>query len=577
MAPRLPTRVRTAGAKLIARTQEVGGSSILSLLASSAILTFVSLNTLAGHPDELDSRPAGFGLIRIFRLGSEISVQSWLAIVGAGFGMLSYGCSETYTHMFDLWCSRQASRYPGLNYARYLNSQPRAPVVVGFRGFPAFVLLRYFIMALAIPASIGYKFSISTVRITAYEHIGSSSVRLSTPPVQALLGNGTTSPWLSDRPGNINRAFVHHYYPRNQTNNNTMFSPPDSIAMVDLADCGGVFHDSDVGSLYTREIVMIAKINHEIGESVMTADHQGWTRIENVTTDQPANVSKLEMVFDYKIADTGSVQIQWAETGSWLINNSGPRPPIGRINYSAHLAVAVVKRLVDNRGCSSIEDQEQDSVQLLTEAIPMTAFGNNQSSQVKNNWLNEIILGDPNGAHMAISAIVRVSMAGWSSQLELGNSSRVQLGHAPRDHGPFNETEYNKSKFIIGPKETQHHYPVYLGLRGEIRMGSSSNAAMYFLILSFFSWLICFARLLLGPAKLTSWMGQHVYLALAGQIGKEGTEHLESGYRVARVAGNGDQGRFKWAGVVEKACEHVPDSFVFTNYAGYRGRFVNGL
>ncbi|KAK3361795.1 hypothetical protein B0T24DRAFT_537809, partial [Lasiosphaeria ovina] len=269
--------------------------------------------------------------------GSYIQVQSWLAILGVGFGMLSYGLSESYIHVFDLWCSRQASRSPGLNYARYLNSQPRAPVIVGFRGFPAFVLLRYFIIVLSIPASVAYKFSIFAFRVTAYEHLDVSSVRLSLPPVQALLGNSTASPWLSDRPLGMNRAFIHDQDSGQDILEEGVMAIyfPRAIVMVGLAECGGTFQDSDLGNLYTREVVMLANRTDEVGEFVMTADQQDWARVVNVITGDPTSVGRNGLVLDYRMADTGGIQIQWAEMGSWLANGSSEQKVIKRTKYRA--------------------------------------------------------------------------------------------------------------------------------------------------------------------------------------------------------------------------------------------------
>ncbi|KAJ3528265.1 hypothetical protein NM208_g10280 [Fusarium decemcellulare] len=146
--------------RLLQRLQRVGLLSLLALLVGGLVLILVGINAFIDlrKDGQLGYTPPGNKLP--FRHGSNWSIQTWIAVIGAAFGLLSFGFSETYIHVFDSWSSRQSKQASGLDYGRYLNTQPRAPVSYGIRGFPYFATLRYFLIAMGIFASIAYKFVI---------------------------------------------------------------------------------------------------------------------------------------------------------------------------------------------------------------------------------------------------------------------------------------------------------------------------------------------------------------------------------------------------------------------------------
>ncbi|KAM7213555.1 hypothetical protein V8F06_011052 [Rhypophila decipiens] len=110
----------------------------------------------------------------VFRFGSQLGVQAWLAVLGVAFGLLSFGMNQSFTHLFDSWSSFRANKRPGLNYARYLNSQPQSPILVGRRGFWFAILIRNFVLALGIVASAGYSFAVVDVVVDIYQHLDPS-------------------------------------------------------------------------------------------------------------------------------------------------------------------------------------------------------------------------------------------------------------------------------------------------------------------------------------------------------------------------------------------------------------------
>ena len=182
----------------LAKLQRLGLLSLAALSLGGVVLVLFSLNTIinfGGHQRDFASDPWQAN----FRIGSALSVQTWVALLGICFGAISYGTGEAYTHFFDWWCSRQATAQQGLDYARYLNSQPRAPTNIGFRGFPRLVFGRYAVALLTVITSIGYKFGVSEVSISTLMALVPEDIVLRLPPVDGFQ-NGTLSPGSVTRP-----------------------------------------------------------------------------------------------------------------------------------------------------------------------------------------------------------------------------------------------------------------------------------------------------------------------------------------------------------------------------------------
>jgi hypothetical protein len=165
--------------RLLTRVRRVGGLSLAALIVGGTILILFAANVLNTKSSSFDDEPSDKSQA-VFGVGSQLSPQAWLAVLGVGFGLLSYNFTETYAHVFDTWCSWQASRNKGLglDYARYLNSMPRVPIMLGLcQGFSVFVLCRYIIMTLGITASVGYKFAVIEGTVETREQL---------PPLRGL-------------------------------------------------------------------------------------------------------------------------------------------------------------------------------------------------------------------------------------------------------------------------------------------------------------------------------------------------------------------------------------------------------
>ncbi|KAF4461676.1 hypothetical protein FALBO_11508 [Fusarium albosuccineum] len=267
------------------RLQRVGLLSLLALLVGGLVLILVGINAFIDlrKDGQLGYTPPGNKLP--FRHGSNWSIQTWIAVIGAAFGLLSFGFSETYIHVFDSWSSRQSKQASGLDYGRYLNTQPRAPVSYGIRGFPYFATLRYFLIAMGIFASIAYKFVIVKPDVFMYENIDPQEVEISAPGLTATAG-GQVQAWIGDvplpTPDALNRAYLHEFQAGDQEGgtNPDAGEPPLSIVMANQASCflastsRPLFYPQDSGYLLTRQIVMVANMTQEDGDFFITQRHR---------------------------------------------------------------------------------------------------------------------------------------------------------------------------------------------------------------------------------------------------------------------------------------------------------------
>lgn len=238
---------------------------LLALLAGGLILIIASLNALTTPGSWKEGRSVDLlnsGMR--FRVGALLSIQMWTAIIGVGFGLFSYGFSEAHVHLFDWWCNRQAARNSGLDYGRYLNTLPRAPVVYGVRGFVKFATLRYLVVALSVGVSIGYKFGIMQVPVDTYENLDAKDFTEVSAVV--YISDGMTdinTGWLIDKPAyENNKQFVHQL---DYTHGN---QPPKSVVLTRPLLCTnnqGYFGSSGQGIMTFREIVHVSDLEEEKG------------------------------------------------------------------------------------------------------------------------------------------------------------------------------------------------------------------------------------------------------------------------------------------------------------------------
>ncbi|KAH7206717.1 hypothetical protein DER44DRAFT_665541 [Fusarium oxysporum] len=530
----------------VRRLQMLGTLSLLAIVIGGSVLIFVGTNALSGRKekDELGrARPPGQAR---FSVGHEWSIQTWIAIVGVAFALLSYGFTEAYVHLFDTWASRQAQHSNGLDYARYLNSQPRAPVAYGFRGFPSFITLRYFLLIMSIIASVGYKFAIVSPDAWIKENFHPRLIEFIKSELSAVKNGSIVSepePWINDFPlYDINRAFIHfNQVAQEPPYAANMSLPPNGLAMVGHANCFSTsradqFYPGDVGTLHTREVVLVANGSVGKGDFYMTEDPGDWHRMETTSTnwfDPPRRA-----LVEYRLTEFGSLQIQWAKkpnksSESWRI------PVEHRSLYKMELATAEVRRYVRDQNCRFLPQAALSFLSFSNDtfeksiAAVMPSWGNITATERFNIsdlmpqygvWLDALVKSPDTTLLSGVSAIIRAVM------VSIKTTKLLDSENLKADFLPFGEER------VGAPAESfrDAKYPFYVGWRENKNTGCHISAAIVFIFLGCFSIMVGIYRIWLGPPALTSWMGQHVFLAGTEKMALSNkVTGLASGYTVA--------------------------------------------
>lgn len=414
-----------------------------------------------------------------------------------------------------------------------------------YHGFPVAVLCRYLVAALAVAASVGYKFVVVIpVTYGIEETLPLEHVQLRLPPLRGI-ENGTASPWLAEGPLlATNRAFFH--YQRNTSwgrgyDMGDALRVPFNISMVGWANCTGLFNGQDHGVLVTREIIMVASMTEESGQVFMTS-HQGeWARIQ--TSSQGwINGSNARAVIDYRIVEPGKVQIQWTKPGSWTEDAAGSQaqPVERRLTYDMNYAVAEVRRRVrDGGSCSHLSDENGGpGPDIMARSLsPIKTRFANGSVPLNLKLIEAILYNDESGPREGVSAFVRGVMAGWAAQLADMETAEFRLGHAPAHAEPFGEERTGDTWRVVLAQSTVD-YPWFTGFRVGWRTGCYLQVAEGLFAAGILAIILAVVRIVMGPPLLTSWMGQHVHLALIAGAGEPTGEDQRvavlTGYGVAR-------------------------------------------
>jgi hypothetical protein len=511
------------------RLQRLGLLSLAALFLGGIILILTGINGLI-RLNTAKGEPINDG-IRVFYYGSQLSVQSWIAILGVSFGLLSYGLNETYAHFFDWWCSRRAQRNSGLDYGLYLNSQPRAPVLYSRRGFIRFITLRYFLTLASIATSIGYKFGIVKAELAFLGALDQKDIALQTPvfsvPVFSVTNVAVDNPWLTDNAyrdrGNI--AFYHDYDYWEWDSS----EPPRGIVMTGIMNCSTNRFLSVNGDLVTREVVLVANMTEDEGLFSIANNTNGWRRTTSsgfawFDSSQPES----RAVVDYHMPRADKVQIQWAKLAPWLDSSYEEKlPVVRRITYTIHYAVAEVRRTVTHQICYQDTTAEYKAVQILSnDDTPANASYNIPNSQ-QFGWADAMISTWGDDPRNGVSSIVRVAMTIFANA-----SDNSPIRFVPTGTHPFGPEDTPYSFFKYGE---QVQYP-FIKLQGWTATGNWIAAAGAFLVIGCFAVIVGVIRICVGPPVLTSWMAQHVFLAQSGAISFSiSQEGLATGYKAASI------------------------------------------
>ena len=109
------------------------------------------------------SQPHGLGASMPLCAGSQLSVQSWLAIVGVEFSLLG---TILLPRLASITVSKffvRALKKSGIRFGLLLNSLSSAPLTAQLRGYKKVLFLRYLILVLVAVISVSYKFSFVSV------------------------------------------------------------------------------------------------------------------------------------------------------------------------------------------------------------------------------------------------------------------------------------------------------------------------------------------------------------------------------------------------------------------------------
>ncbi|KAI8689338.1 hypothetical protein NCS55_00191000 [Fusarium keratoplasticum] len=490
----------------LAKLQRLGLLSLAALSLGGVVLVLFSLNTIinfGGHQRDFASDPWQAN----FRIGSALSVQTWVALLGICFGAISYGTGEAYTHFFDWWCSRQATAQQGLDYARYLNSQLRAPTNIGFRGFPRLVFGRYAVALLTVITSIGYKFGVSEVSISTLMALVPEDIVLRLPPVDGFQ-NGTLSPGST--------------------------AIPKGIFMVGWPDCGDTLGTGDEGELVTKEIIMTGAWRPNKPEDrfyMSTTENRNWTRIKATNKEWLPSTTNdsAQATIEYRLLRNGMMEIQWADLATSEARSEGEVLVEQRSMWELNYLVVEVQRRVSSPGCGFLNDTGTGGVTVLKwDETPVSAEVVFDSMPEFQYWVNAMLSSSGTTPQQGVSAFVRGAMAAWASQA--GDTDL--LAHLKWSARPFGQEERIGTVRIDELDRDNLEYPFFVGSRRGT--GLYKVAAIVFLVIGIAAVATCGIRIWVGAPKVTSWMGQHFYLSQAGiiQAGQE-VEKLATGYEVA--------------------------------------------
>lgn len=535
------------------RLTRLGFPSLASLLLGGFVLIFVALNALATPRTDREGQSQQEGIDR-FRYGSHWTVQTWIAITGLGFGILSYGFSEAYLHLFDWWCSRQARSAAGLDYGRYLNTQPRAPVLYGTRGFAGVATLRYAVILISLAASIGYKFGLVQVEVALYRDLDSAAEgalpRLDAYGLDGTLGLPWRRPWITDMPqGNMNQCFLHKIpedgfseRPNKVSDesdlevekifeNKTTKGPVEVFLAGQPPRIFGTLSSKALGKVTVRQKIMVAIMKEEKGNFTMARDEDGWHQVPTkgsfwLSTD----ITDDRAVVAYRVLD-GKVQIQWAKLGPWYIDQASvdTAPVIVRLTYEMRYAVAEIIR----RSQYNSDGELDGSPSLLSVSESMLpAKASDARVELLETWIDAVVTDRYTDVLAGVSVVLRAAMYTWGVVYEDEERPFGFLEDGEEPYGAENTTNTRRSQDFPFMK-----YPYYVGYVSDGATGCYQPAAVAYLILGIVAITTMVVRILVGPADITSWTGQHVYLSQTGAITvNEGQgDMLASGYSVAPV------------------------------------------
>lgn len=345
------------------------------------------------------------------------------------------------------------------------------------------------------------------------------------------------------------------------------FKPPQMIILTGQlqTDYQYLINSGDaLGDITARQVVAVANVIEDEGSFTMSRDTDDWYRAQTLG-DVWSGRTRQKVVVDYRILEPGKVQIQWAPFGSWLTDEGSAEQTqqvAQRWTYSMNYATAEVRRkFTDDTGIGHHQPGSRHSAAMILRegpAFPSNNHTDERFLEQRQNWINAQISDEYAHVAESVIAIVRPIMYEWAvkdaylaTHDENSTSAYGSLfirgwgildGHGhienefirllPNNEFPFGDEDHSETQ--RSEKYPELDYPYLIGHRYKGITGCYPTAAEAFLAIGIVALLIAILRVWAGPAELTSWTGQHVYLSQTGVISAlQDQEALASGYLVA--------------------------------------------
>ncbi|KAH7124438.1 hypothetical protein EDB81DRAFT_912848 [Dactylonectria macrodidyma] len=497
------------------RIRLLGPVSLAALFGGGVILVLVGLNALLGPKTEFfqtaRETPYSDDSERMFLLFAEEDISFWCTVVGIASVLLWYGLTEAYIHLSARWCARKSGWGAGLDESSHINSLARRTGLLS---------LQYLFPLLCFAAAVVYHFGLIQIDIWSNGAIDQGLLRVySLPPLGVY--NTFYGPWAIEKTWTgHDQYFVHH-----QGYDQGPADPPSSAVMVGTLDCQSLLDPLSLkgGTLVSREVVMVANLTNEEGSFQMARDHDGWMRTQTSNKFWLGEENKGDggAVVDYRIAEPGKVQIQWARQGSWLCedgngeSNLKMTPVVRRVTYTIRYAVAMIVRQIHvtryHDDCATAFDAD---ILSIDSNPPPTDFKNGSLPHIWK-WVDVMVGLDHSGVNDGVTYFLRAVMAGWTSpamhRIQGPRIGLVAEGNKP--FGPENTAVWTDGFQRIG----RLGYPYFSGGRTAVYRGCDRDAAWIFLVVGCIAIVLGLARIRSCPRGSTHEIRQDWYMDLSGE------------------------------------------------------------
>lgn len=519
------------------RLRHLGLGSLLSLLTGGTLLLLIGLNTSTSSPSSTNPQAASF------IHGSWLPVQAWIALLGVCLGLLKHGILESYAHFFDWWCTRKAKSSSGLDYAKYLNTQPRAPTSIGLEGFPLLISLRYLLLLATIGASIGYKFALVDIPSTSTRILGPNDLIMDTPTSYMYTDSSAANP------GAHSGESIPILYREDQGD----ISAPKEVFLVSVTSINSTHWDGENSPdrllLNTREIAILANLtNVRFGSTVPSSLHDETSEDWGEIVKDPI---KDEFFVRFRMPDSGRAEIQIASIFSGgaieqeaMDDFDGDEPGEGspimwHLIYDIRYAVRSITRELQPDGEFHIlSDLSAGQTKWLSvDDEPPELNANAPSFRNRyGSWVEAIMLNPDSSIDRDIRDFVYIAL----TYVGRFSSEQHSIGIIEPGDYPFGREsdisiqEYEWTMSEIPEEAWEGYHWIWKRDKGG-KTACMQLAARTFVAVGIAAMVIFCLRILIGPPQLTSWMGQHVYLVRTGHtaMGDSACEKLGNGRQIA--------------------------------------------